>query len=289
MTGFGRGTERDDRIGWTVEIGAVNRKQLDVAVSLPRGCAQLEKQLRELVALHVRRGRIDIRGTLEVFDASLSPQVARVNTSLAESYLDAWKTLSTLTDSTPPTVADLVRLPGVVEVRENETDLSLVWPPLEKAATAALDSLGEMRSSEGERLKKVLCDCAERLAVLVEKIEKQAPGVASRHRDALLQRLREAEIDADPNEDRLVREIALFADRCDIREETDRLKSHLVQLDGFLSQTDPVGRQLDFLAQEFNRECNTIASKANDAVLAHLVVEAKTEIERLREQVQNIE
>ena len=208
---------------------------------------------------------------------------------MAAHYVEAAKSLSRSTGiETRLTAADLFRAPGLFKVEETIADLSDIKPALFEALEQALEQLLAMQQQEGEHLRSDLLTRIETIVAEVSKIEELAPTVKESYRDSLHTRLAEAGLDVDLNDERLLREIGIFAERCDITEEITRIESHVTQFRSYIESDDPVGRPLDFLCQEFNRELNTIGSKANDAAIAQGVVNSKTELEKIREQVQNI-
>jgi len=288
MTGFGRAEAVDQKRVVTVEVSSVNRKQSEVSISLPRNLLSIEGALRKLVLNKISRGRISVQLTIQ--------EVEEENTDLKLDYQKALQlekefhqlsqALNRPLELTP---SDFLNIPGVLiteEVRPEE-----VLPLIESSLLEAMDMLVEMRVREGGDL---LSDCEKRLqsaAVVLEKISARAPEVLEGYRQNLISKLEELKLNGEnwADDDRIIREIALFADRSDISEEITRFQSHLDKFQDYLGKGDPVGRSLDFLCQELNRELNTIGSKANDASLAQLVVEGKTEIEKIREQIQNVE
>lgn len=294
MTGFGSGDSAGEDRACRVEISSVNRKQLDISVTLPRELMALEKPVRALVVEHITRGRVSVRVAFESLVGKDPPVRMRFNRELARQYVAA---LAEIDDeingdsgtSSTSGAASVLRAPGVVELEEEPLATESAWPLVEEAFAKAEAGWSEMRVREGQNLAKMLEDSVAVIGRVVAQIQARAPEVVEYHREALHRRLREASLAIDLDDERLVREMGLFADRCDISEETTRLKSHLEQFDTYFEKTEAVGRPLDFLAQEMNREFNTIGSKANDARLAQRVVEGKTEVERVREQMQNVE
>ncbi|MES2475393.1 MAG: YicC/YloC family endoribonuclease [Verrucomicrobiota bacterium] len=288
MTGFGRGFSATEDWQATVEISAVNRKQAEVVVQSPREVNELEPRIRKAVLAVVSRGRIQISLTLE------RPQGAaaefKVDPALARAFSKAFGELGrTVGYPVLPVAADFLRQPGIINTGAAEINLESAWEAIEPALQDALSQLAAMRSSEGQHLKE---DFLARLATLdshASTIRSDAPGRPIRQRELLTKRLRDAGLDLDPADERVVKEIALFADRCDVSEELTRLDSHFAKFRDYLNAPEPAGRALDFLCQELFREFNTIGSKANDASIAQTVVEAKTELEKIREQVQNVE
>ncbi len=288
MTGFGRGSSATEQWHANVEIGSVNRKQAEVVVLVPRELSELEGRVRKAVLGVASRGRIQVAITIE--RAQGTSAAIRVDAALAHAFHDAFIELGkTVGHPLLPTASDYLRQPGIVSLGGLEIDAEQAWLAIEPALKDALAGLVAMRKSEGDHLK---ADFLARLGTLVsftEKIAADAPQRLVRQRDLLAKRLRDAGLDLDPSDERVVKELALFADRCDVSEELTRLDSHFTKFREYLDASEPPGRALDFLCQELFREFNTIGSKANDAGIAQVIVEAKTELEKIREQVQNVE
>jgi len=288
MTGFGCGEALNDDLIYRVEVASVNRKQADIVVNLPRELSALDSRIRKQVSEVVSRGRINVGISLkspESMGGSLS-----INLPLAEEYsaaiakLEEHLGLNGLVSRFDPG-----RAPGVIQLGETLPEPEDAWPFVEKALKESLSKLLEMRSTEGAHLKS---DLESRLATLkgfLQQIAEQAPSVVQRYRENLIKRLDSAGIELNLDDERLIKEIGLFADRCDISEEITRLESHFAQCHKYFTRDEAVGRPLDFLIQEMGREINTIGSKANDASIAQIIVESKTELEKIREQIQNIE
>jgi uncharacterized protein (TIGR00255 family) len=288
MTGFGRGEASANGITWSVEAASINRKQLEVVVGLPRELAEMEVQVRNEVSAIASRGRVQV--TIRFDSPGGSNESLKVNRPLAAQYLAAAREMAAelnLTDELK--LNDALRLPGVLDLQRTEVNAESAWPLIKAALDQALAQLIAMRSAEGANLKLDIMSRLSHIAAVLEQIRQRAGVVVEHHRRALHQRLAEAGLVIDLNDERLVKELLVFADRCDISEELARAASHLAQFEKYLGSSEPAGRSLDFLTQELFREFNTMGSKANHAELSHLVVEAKTEIEKIREQVQNIE
>lgn len=288
MTGFGEGSESRAGIRVLVEISSVNRKQLDININLPRNLVTLDAQVQGMIRKEFTRGRISGIVRAEASDGFSG--TVKFDDKLAIKYVEGIrktaKKLNLVDDLGAEAIA---RLPGVVVVEQANLDADQVSVVLEKAMTTALRGLAQMRAAEGKALER---DLRNRLDVLEDKVKtigKLAPNVVSSYRAKLVQRLEEAGIDNLVHDERVLKEIALFADRCDISEELTRLKSHLIQTRRLLRSTEPVGRTLDFLCQELFREINTVGSKASEIEITRHVVDFKTELERIREQVQNVE
>ena len=289
MTGFGRGEARRDDVSWTAECASVNRKQLEAAVSLPRELSELEAQVRNLVAASVSRGRVNVTVRSESASEG-SANAVNVDHALAQQYYHALHALA-LKLEIPAEVSlhDLMRLPGVVGLQQAESSAEQAWPLIEEAVSAALKQMNAMRETEGAHLREEMESRLSRIEGLLASIREKAVTVPETQRKLLRQRLEDAGLPLPLDDERLVKEIALFADRTDISEELSRAASHVKQFRTYLASSEPVGRSLDFLLQEFFREFNTMGSKCNQAEIAHHVVTAKTELEKIREQVQNVE
>jgi uncharacterized protein (TIGR00255 family) len=290
MTGYGRGECAQDGFKLTVELSSVNRKQAEVSVALPRELEMLEAQVRETIHRAVARGRVNARVSLHAAEGKLSAR-KHINHALAKDYTAEFARLAkALKISGEITLDQVLRAPGVFHTDEELAGTEDLWPAAEKALNAALGALLKMREREGAHLAK---DLSARIGVMqksVALVQKQAPLTAENYRKQLLERVKAAGIEnIAADDERLLKEIVLFADRSDITEELTRLQSHFVQFADCCKSKEPVGRTLDFLAQEMNREINTIGSKANDAVISREVVTLKAELERFREQAQNVE
>ncbi|MEI7910741.1 MAG: YicC/YloC family endoribonuclease [Verrucomicrobiota bacterium] len=288
MTGFGRGCAVTDVWLAKVELSTVNRKQAEVVVQLPRELAELDASIRKHVQNTVSRGRVQVSVNLE--HAQDCPAAVRVDATLASAFEAAFSQLSTLLDrQVLPDASDFLRQPGVLAIGSREMDAATAWTAIEPALHEALAQLTTMRSREGADLMADFTTRLDLLDALRQRIASAAPERPLRQRELLLKRLRELGLELDSGDERVLRELALFADRCDISEELTRLDSHCTKFREYMHAAEPPGRPLDFLCQEIFREFNTIGAKANDAAIAHTVVEAKTELEKIREQVQNVE
>lgn len=288
MTGFGRGeTESEGRI-WTVEMRCVNHRYLDLKLKVPRGYSSLEDKIRKKVAAIHQRGRVDL--FLGVNGDFSDLMEVRVNLDLARGYRDALTTLSQeLGVEDGNSAAHLASYPDVLIYEQKNEDLDGIWPFLEQALDNALTSCDIMRRQEGEILAEDLTGRLNVFSKTIDIIETAIPEILVNREKTLGERLEKllGNVQLDPA--RLAQEVAVIADKTDVTEEIVRLRSHLQQFELFLSEGEAIGRKLDFLIQEFLREVNTLASKINDAVLAHHTVELKSELEKMREQVQNIE
>lgn len=289
MTGFGRGDALGDGVAWVAECSSVNRKALEVVANLPRELIELEPAVRAKVNAAASRGRIQV--SIKTDAAAGGGRELKVDYSLAEQYLNALGSIGKKLgfDQEQPHLSDIIRMPGIFELDEAVAAPESAWPLIERALDAALAKMIAMREAEGASLHRDIESRLQTLGRLLGEIAKLAPQVPLLYRKNLSQRLEEAGLPLPLDDERLVKEIALFADRCDISEELTRAASHLKQFHHLLASTEAMGRSLDFLSQELFREFNTMGSKANLAELSHLVVTAKTEIEKIREQVQNVE
>ena len=288
MTGFGAATAPLGGSSIRVEISGVNRKQVEIAVVQPRAWAAMETSVRDIVAAAVSRGRVNVSLSLQQTPGSTGSltlnrdKLAALTTTLAEAEATLGRAVDTSLDA-------LLRLGIITEETESDIPLEEIQTAAEPAVREALAAFIALRAQEGENMKRDLLARIGTLREFRNQLMARAAGVATRHREVLLKRLAEAGLPLPLDDERIIKEIALFADRCDVSEEMTRLESHLNQFELICDKQEPVGRTLDFLCQEIFRELNTTGSKANDAELAQLVVNAKTELEKIREQVQNIE
>ncbi|MBI3852137.1 MAG: YicC family protein [Verrucomicrobia bacterium] len=290
MTGYGRGECAQDGFKITVELSSVNRRQSDISVNLPRELEPLESRLRDEINRGIARGRLTVRVSLHSADEKAGGKV-RLNAALARAYAREFRKLARSLKLTDPVSLELLaRAPGVLQTDEPVTDADDFWPAVEKATQKALTGLVKMREREGAHLAH---DLKSRMAVIrqsVARVRKQAPEVAKRYQEQLRERIKNAGLEVPGLEDeRLLKEVIYFADRSDVSEEITRLESHFQQFEDCLKSREPVGRTLDFLSQEMNREINTLGAKANDSLISREVVVLKAELEKFREQAQNVE
>ncbi|NPV71669.1 MAG: YicC family protein [Firmicutes bacterium] len=288
MTGFGRGNSDGPRYRVRVEIKAVNHRYLEVAPRIPRVAASLEDRLRKAVQARVERGRFDV--FVDVNPAEDAGKQVKVDKALALAYYSALKDMQDeLGISGSVEVSLLAGLPGVLSQAEAEEDSALLWQSLERALEAGLDGIIAMREREGETLSRDIISRIDKVGALVSEIKARAPVMVEQYRRKLDSRIKELLPSDALDEMRLAMEVALYADRVNIDEEIVRITSHLEQLKDALRTDGAVGRKMDFILQEINREINTIGSKAADTHVGSVVVEVKSELEKIREQVQNIE
>ncbi len=289
MTGFGRGRARGRGLTIDCELVSLNRRQLDVQVSLPRELAALEPRIRERLQARLHRGRVTV--TLAVaFSEAAGREAVRVDEALARAGVEAARAAARrlgLSDDLGASL--LLQTPGWLVTRAPGGDPERAWPVVGRALQAALRGLDRMRRAEGRALAADLRGRLAALEAAVRAIGRRAPGVPLRYRARVEARLKEWGLEALPGDGRLLREVAMMAERADIGEELARLRSHVAQARARLAAKEPCGRALDFLAQEIGRELNTIGAKAGDAKIAAAVVEGKAELERFREQAQNVE
>jgi len=288
MTGFGRGEASDADQTWTVEIRTVNHRFLDQRVVLPRAYGALEERVKKTVATGQDRGRVEVSLSL-AGSGSAVPRLT-VDMDLARQYHDCLQQLGEEFGlGGRIQLADMIDQRDIISLQEQSPDLDQEWPLVQQAVLAALAECRDMREQEGQALKQDLLDRLDHFTAIVKDIETGIPQVLKLRQEELKNRVMKMLDGMDIDPMRLAQETAIMADKADVTEEVVRLASHISQFRSFLNSDEPVGRRLDFLLQEFLREVNTLASKISNAAIAHLGVEMKNEIEKLREQVQNIE
>lgn len=287
MTGFGRGEKEGTGKKFVVEIKSVNHRYSEIVVKLPRQYNLLEEHIRHLVQKCIKRGRVDV--FVKEYEIGESNSKIQVDKELAMHYYKFLKDLAdNMNISSNISIFELVNLPDVIKNEEVEENLDEVKVILSEAVQQALEQLILMRKQEGEQLYNDLKNRINIIMKIHEKISQKSPVVVEEYRERLHKRTVEL-LKEQYDENRFAQEVLYFAEKSNITEELVRLKSHFEQFLNTLNSTGAVGRKLDFIVQEMNRETNTIGSKANDLEIAHFVVEIKTEIEKIREQVQNIE
>lgn len=291
MTGFGRGEYLDSDHRFIVEIRAVNHRFNDIVLRIPKNLGGLEDRVRKNIAGTLARGRIDV--VVIADDFMERRRTIRVDKGLANGYFQAVKDVADACglDIKAVSAYDVAKFPDVLKVEEISEDLETLWPKLAEAIDQAVGNLMAMRTAEGENIYRDLTARIDRIRELGATIAVRAPIIVEEYREKLRERCREilTEVNAAPDEARLLQEVAIMADRTNITEELVRLESHLDQFGQAMRGENAVGRKLDFILQELNRETNTIGSKANDMSTSGLMVELKSEIEKVREQIQNIE
>lgn len=288
MTGYGRGEVDYGGSKLSVELNSVNRKQSDIVVNLPRDLTELEPRIRQTINEKISRGRMNVLVTLQ--ESAKGSRNLALDTDLARSYHEAMLILQKELNAPGEIgISTILQAPGVMRSPEHTVDAAEAWPILRQALMSALAELIKMREREGKHLAK---DLIHRLKVLRKEIKEVRvlyPDVVKKYRSALLERIEKAGLDLPVDDERLLKEVSFFADRSDISEELTRLESHLAQFAHHLRKNEPVGRTLEFMTQEIFRELNTLGSKSNAAEISQHVVACKSELEKIREQIQNLE
>lgn len=288
MTGYGRAEQVLNGRDITVELRSVNSRFFEYSSRIPRTCAFMEDKLKKLVAARVSRSKVELN--LSIQNVTAADTVVQVNWQLAESYKNAFQAMADRMDlKNDATVGMIARFPDVLTQTAAPTDPDALWADVEQVAGQAVEAFLAMRAAEGEKLRADVENRLTTIETLVGQIEQNSAGRVQAYTERLYARLKEILEDRSIDEARLVTEAAIFADKTAIDEETVRLHSHVAQYRAILALDEPVGRKLDFLTQELNRESNTIGSKCQDVSITRLVVELKSEIEKIREQIQNIE
>lgn len=288
MTGYGRCCESVGGMNVTVELKSVNNRFFDFSSRLPRNYGFLDEKLKAYLKGSITRGKLECNVLIDMVDEP--DVVAQVNHPLVQSYIKAYAELSeTYGLENDVKVSDIARVSDVILLHKQPENEEKIWESVKSVTDKALANFISMREAEGERLR---ADVLSRLDVIIEDVEfveKRSPETVKEYNEKLLQRLRELLEDKSVDEQRLLTEAAIFADKIAVAEETVRLRSHIDQMRSFLESDEAIGKKMDFLVQEMNREANTIGSKANDVEIAKRVVDIKAEIEKIREQIQNIE
>ncbi len=288
MTGYGKGVASNDGRELTVELKSVNHRFLDVSMRLPRVLSCIEDPLRQTIAARLSRGHVDV--FVNYRNTRTDAKTVRVDDALLSAYVKAARSANeTLGLKDDLTLSNVLRLPDVTEIVPADEDTDALIALAKEATGLALNGLIEMRAAEGTRLRAALLSGVNAMDAYREEILARAPFVSEDYRKKLNERIESVLSSSEIDRTRLATEVALFADRCCIDEELVRLKSHIAQFRIYLDSKEPIGKNMDFIVQEMNRECNTIGSKANDAALTKAVLACKAEIEKLREQIQNVE
>ena len=288
MTGFGRSENANGTLKFVVEVKSVNHRYLDASVRIPKEYAYLDTSVRAELKKYLRRGKVDVFVSYEVIgEAQYNLQI---NEHLAQEYVQAYSRLAELFDlKNDFTVSRLGLQPEIFKLQESSVDEDAVWEALRGALDRALEMLVETRIREGDSLQADLLTKLEHMLTNVDAVEQRYPGIIREYEDRLKEKVRELLDNNQIDESRIAAEVVLFADKLATDEETVRLRSHIQTMIKELKEGDDIGRKLDFIAQEMNREANTILSKANDLETSNIAIDLKTEIEKIREQVQNIE
>ena len=288
MTGYGRSEQIVDGRAVTVEIKSVNHRYFEFSCRTTRGYSFLDEKMKSYLQGKIARGKVDAYVTVEALETAQAQVL--VNHPLAAGYVGALRELAerySLQDDI--SVSTVARYGDIFSVHKAPEDEEVVWDCVRQAADEALEKFLQMRETEGARMKEDVLERAHTILKLVDAIEERSPQTVVEYQERLRQKIQELLGDTPVDEQRLLTEVAVFADKVAVAEETVRLRSHFDQLRQMLDSGEPVGRKLDFLVQEMNREANTIGSKATDSQIAYMVVDIKAEIEKIREQIQNIE
>ena len=288
MTGYGRAQSVEDGMNITVELKSVNHRYFEFTSKLPRNYGFLDEKLKSFFMNSLVRGKMECYVSIETVD---EPDVViAVNHPLLKSYLTAYEEISSQYGiENDIKVSDVVKVPDVLSVTKQAADEERIWAAVKTVAQMALDKFIAMREVEGERLKADVSSRLDKIIECVAFVEERSPETVKEYNEKLLARLQEMLADTHIDEQRILTEAAIFADKIAVAEETVRLRSHIDQMHSFLDAEESLGKKMDFLVQEMNREANTIGSKANDVAIARKVVDIKAEIEKIREQIQNIE
>lgn len=288
MTGFGRAELQDEVRRFTVEIKSVNHRYLDFNMKMPKKLSVFEAAIRGVLKEYMQRGKVDVFISCE--DFSSGRMQLHYNSELAGRYLEYFRQMEKeFALENDIKVSHLSRCPEVLTMEEQEIDVEELWSELEKALRAAGEQFAASRQVEGENLKRDLTAKLDSLQANVRRIEERAPEILSEYRNRLETKMKELLEDTQMEDSRIAAEVVIFADKICTDEETVRLNSHIENMKAALNDGEGIGRKLDFIAQEMNREANTILSKANDLETTNIAIELKTEIEKIREQIQNIE
>ncbi len=288
MTGYGRGEIDHNGTKFSVELNSVNRKQSDIVVNLPRDLAELEPRIRQTINENISRGRTNVIVTLH--DGANGARKLALDTGLARSYHEAMLELQKELDAPGEiTIGTILQAPGVMRLPEQTVNAEEAWSAIDRALRAALADLIKMREREGKHLAKDLIHRLKAMRKNLKEVRALHSDVVKKYRVALLDRMEKAKLPIASDDERLIKEITFFADRSDVSEELTRLESHLAQFAHHLRKNEPVGRTLEFITQEIFRELNTLGAKANDAAISQRVVACKAELEKIREQILNLE
>lgn len=288
MTGFGRGEYVDEKRKFTVELKSVNHRYLDVNLKMPKKLNFFESSIRNLLKEYMERGKVDVYVTYE--DYTEDNQTLRYNESIAEEYLKHLREMSKTFDlDFDIRVSTLSRYPEVFTMEEQTIDEKELWSGLEKAFRIALEQFVESRNKEGENLRNDLCQKLDNMISYVDFIEERSPEIMKEYRARLEEKVQEILGSKQIDESRILAEVTIYADKVCVDEETVRLRSHIETAKNTLIAGGSIGRKLDFIAQEMNREANTILSKANNIEISDVGINLKTDIEKVREQIQNIQ
>ncbi|KNZ40213.1 YicC/YloC family endoribonuclease [Acetobacterium bakii] len=289
MTGFGRGDYRDEEVDFSIEIKTINHRFRDFFIKIPKTLNPVEEKIRNTISQKVARGRIEV--FIKYTELGIKNRRIVFNRELAKDYISVLNQMRHLDSmiSDDLSLSLIAKFPDVVTMEEDRDDYEEIWEKIEPILIRTLEEVNASREREGLDLKVDVLNRCRLILQYTEEIERKSPDMLGKYRDELRQRISTYVDSIEIDEKRLLMEVAIMADKLSIDEEITRLKSHIGRLESIMIETEPVGRKLDFLVQEVNREINTIGSKANDLAIANIVVDIKSEIEKIREQIQNIE
>lgn len=288
MTGFGRAVKELEGYIITVELRSVNHRYFEFSSRCPRQYGFIDEKIKSYIGSRVSRGKIECYIGIEALNAEVSEVV--INNNLASAYVNALRELSSAYNLKEDFgAATISRFPDVLAIRKADEDEEHIWSLVKSVACEAVDKFVEMRATEGKRMYDDVYSRSQFILDTVSFIEERSPQTVKEYNDKLIERVHDLIGDATLDEARIIQEVAIYADKVAVAEETVRLRSHIAQLRQFLGSDEAIGRKMDFLVQEINRETNTIGSKCNDVEIARKVVDMKAEIEKIREQIQNIE
>ena len=288
MTAYGSAESIKDGLDFIVEIRSVNYRYREIVLRLPQSLQPFEEKVRSVVSSKVKRGRIEV--SIQIKDNGNKGLKLELNRPLVKAYIQVFKELNDeLECKQPIDPLFFSQLKDIILIKQESIDLENAWPDLENVINNALRSMESMRINEGKALEKDFLERLNTITKYIDEIRSRTMAIIESYRDKLRQKINKLIKPIELNEDRLIQEVALLADKSDITEELIRVESHLEQFRNFINQDDVIGRKLDFLLQEINREVNTMGSKAADSLVSQLAVEIKAELEKLREQVQNVE
>ncbi len=288
MTGYGRGQINTNGRDILVEIRSVNNRYYDFNAKFPRVYGYLEEKLKSFLQGSISRGKVEV--AVSIFNNENKEQEIEVNREVAKGYIKALRDVNTelgLDDDL--TLSGVARFPDVFNVKKVIEDEDFIWAMVKEAAEIAVEKFVSMRETEGQKMKEDICSRLDYILELVSKVEEQSPKTTENYRNKLYAKMKDILGDKNIDESRILMEAAIFSEKIAVDEETVRLRSHISQFKELLESAEPIGRKLDFLVQEMNREANTTGSKAQDIEVTRIVVDIKSEIEKIREQIQNIE
>lgn len=288
MTGFGRSKYENENREYQIEIKSVNNRYNDINIKMSRSISYLEEKVKKVITNSISRGKIDVY--ISFLNNSDKGKKIKINKELAKAYIEELKTLSKETNINDNiNVMEIAKFPDILNIRNDEEDEEVIWNELLICLKEAIKSLIEMRANEGKNIKEDLETRIKELSKKIEEIYDKSTGLVQEYIVKLETRIKELLKTDIVDEARLAQEVVIYSDKCSIEEEITRFKSHIIQFLELLKEENPVGKKLDFLIQEMNREINTIGSKANNTEITNSVVDVKTELENVREQIQNIE